>query len=373
MEPAEVVDRKGSTGVVLTVFKHCVNTGDKDWLWLQFSFIHYLALDVQREPKVSEKLSSGFEFGGLGCLVGLGISREVCFIKHAEPLVSLLLHFRLSFKALFPSVFPKSHQPLMCWTQLSGPGSRVSPCAQEVMPVTSVIQKKILPTSLPGPLKGTSSKGEMKKISPHKRPDCSYQESWPSGSAVCKAPTTHGVMHDAHDNSPVFQEDFQFPGGFPVFISYRSWCIEPQRSLIQSLRTWACCPWPKNSQILQLAVGVMKPGISPVCFWLLFPWVGSFRGSFFIFLSIPWHLSLPLLLWPLTRTSSTLPWVSQLGSKEVTTCQLVPSYLVTVCSPKGIFGLGLCVCEYMCVFYMLYFYHRKDRQYIMSSVEEVTH
>lgn len=30
MEPAEVVDRKGSTDVVLTVFKHCVNTGDKD-------------------------------------------------------------------------------------------------------------------------------------------------------------------------------------------------------------------------------------------------------------------------------------------------------------------------------------------------------
>lgn len=27
----------------------------------------------------------------------------------------------------------------------------------------------------------------------------------------------------------------------------------------------------------------------------------------------------------------------------------------------------------MCVFYMLYFYHRKDRQYIVSSVQEVTH
>lgn len=64
------------------------------------------------------------------------------------------------------------------------------------------------------------------------------------------------------------------------------------------------------------------------------------------------------------------PWVSQLGKEEVTTCQLVPSYLVTVCSPKGIFGLGLCVC--VC-FYMLYFYLRKDRQYIMSSVQEVTH
>lgn len=55
VEPAEVVDRKGSTGVVLTVFKHRVNTGDKDWLWLQFSFIHYIALDPQREPRVSEK------------------------------------------------------------------------------------------------------------------------------------------------------------------------------------------------------------------------------------------------------------------------------------------------------------------------------
>lgn len=55
VEPAEVVDRKGSTGVVLTVFKHRVNTGDKDWLWLQFSFIHYIALDLQREPRVNEK------------------------------------------------------------------------------------------------------------------------------------------------------------------------------------------------------------------------------------------------------------------------------------------------------------------------------
>lgn len=85
------------------------------------------------------------------------------FHKHGEPLVSLLFHFHLSSKALFPSVFPKSHQPLMCWTQLSGPGSRASPCAQEVMPVTPLIQKKILPTNLPGPLNGNSSKGEMEK------------------------------------------------------------------------------------------------------------------------------------------------------------------------------------------------------------------
>lgn len=181
------------------------------------------------------------------------------FHKHAEPLVSPLFDFYFSFKAVFPSVVPKSHQPLMCWMWLSGPGSRTSPCAQEVMPVTPVIQKQILPTNLPGPLKGASSRGELEKISPQKRPDFSQQEIWPSGDVVCKPPPTCGVMHNTHANSPgVFQEHFQFPGGFPVFISYRSWCSEPQRPPIQFLRTWACCPWPKNSQISQLARGIMK-------------------------------------------------------------------------------------------------------------------
>lgn len=84
---------------------------------------------------------------------------------------------------------------------------------------------------------------------------------------------------------------------------------------------------------------------------------------------LAWAL-LPCSLYSLAAPAPTFLWVSQLGKEEVTTCQLVPSYLVTVCSPKGIFGLVLCVC--VC-FYMLYFYLRKDRQYIMSSVQEVTH
>lgn len=203
------------------------------------------------------------------------------FHKRVEPLVSLLFHVHLSFKALFPSVFPESHQPLMCWTQLSGPGSRFSPCAQE-MPVTPVIQKKILPTDLPGPLKGTRSRGEMEKISPI-RDQIAPRRKADLHGVQCVKHQQHAVSctacHTHANSSGVFQEHFQLPGGFPIVISYRSWCYEPQRPPIHSLGMWACCSWPKNSQILQLAVGVMKTWnksslllISFSLSWL-FPWL----------------------------------------------------------------------------------------------------
>lgn len=55
---------------------------------------------------------------------------------------------------------------------------------------------------------------------------------------------------------------------------------------------------PKILRFYSWLEGLWKPGISSVCFWFLFPWAGSFHGSFFILLSIPWHLSPPSLVAP---------------------------------------------------------------------------
>lgn len=60
-------------------------------------------------------------------------------------------------------------------------------------------------------------------------------------------------------------------------------------------------------------------------------------------------------------------WAGLLTSEyeKVGTCQVAPAYLVTVCSPEAIFGLGSYV-SIICVFHVLYFYQSRDRQYIMS-------
>lgn len=257
MEPAEVVDRKGSSGVVLTVFKHYVNTGDKDWLWLKFSFIHYIALDLQKEPRMSEKPSSGFEFGDLGCWFGLRMSNKVCFINMLSPWFPLSLTSTFPSKLSFLQWFPN---PTRLWCV--GCGSQDLAAEPPHVPRRWCqshlsFRSRYFPQIYQDPWREPVA--ELEKISPQKRPDFSQQEICPSGDVVCKPPPTRGVMHNTHANSPgVFQEHFQFPGGFRVFISYRSWCSEPQRPPIQFLRTWACCPWPKNSQISQLAGGIMK-------------------------------------------------------------------------------------------------------------------
>lgn len=130
---------------------------------------------------------------------GLGISSKVCFINMLS-----LFHFHLSFKALFPSVVPKSHQPLMGWTQLTGPGSRTSPCAQGLMPVSPVIQKKMFLTDLPGPLKGTSSRGEMEKKSAPRRDQVSPSRKTDLQGVRCVKHQQHVVSCTIH--MPTLQE-----------------------------------------------------------------------------------------------------------------------------------------------------------------------
>lgn len=211
----------------------------------------------------------------------------------------------------------------------------------------------------------------MEKMSPQKRPDCSQADLQ---EVQCVEHQPHAVPCMIH--MPTLQEFSRSISSLQEVCQFLSHmkvdALSPKDLLFSPSGLGLAVHGPKILRFYSWLEGLWKPGVSPVCFWFLFPWAGFFHGS--PLSCYPSHdISLPLLLWPHTKTNSTLPWVSQLGSKEVTTCQLVPSYLVTVCSPKGIFGLGLCVCVYMCVFYMLYFYHRKDRQYIMSSVQEVTH
>lgn len=218
--------------------------------------------------------------GGLGCWVGLGISSKVHFIN------VLSLWFPFSFTSTFPSklsflqCFPN---PTSLWCV--GHSSQDLAAGSPHVPrrcQSPVIQKKILPTDLPEPLKGTRSRGEMEKISPIRGQIAPRRKADLHG-VQCVKHQQHAVSctacHTHANSSGVFQEHFQLPGGFPIVISYRSWCYEPQRPPIHSLGTWACCSWPKNSQILQLAVGVMKTWnksslllISFSLSWL-FPWL----------------------------------------------------------------------------------------------------
>lgn len=192
-----------STCVALTALSSCVNTGYKNWLCLQFSLIHYSALDIQG---VNEKLSSGFAFGDPGCYTGLGGFSKDWFVE----MLSLWVPF--SFAATSPSklfsVFLEYHQPLAYRTQLAGPGDRASLCAREVTQITPVIQQKMLQQGneeiYPGPLKGISGKGEIEKstrrrdrITPTRNSD--FQGLWwteQQEDAVC------GITHDTRVRPP---------------------------------------------------------------------------------------------------------------------------------------------------------------------------
>lgn len=291
MEPAEVVDRKGSTGVVLTVFKHCVNTGDKDWLWLQFSFIHYIALDLQREPRTSENLSSGFEFGDLGCWVWLGISSKVCFIN------MLSLWFPLSFTSTFPSKLP-----FLQWfpnpTSLWCVGRSSQDLAAEPPHVPrrwcqshlSFRRRRYCPQIYQDPWREPVAEESWKKsvprkdqISPSRKSD--LQEMWYVNhqqhvvSCTIHMPT----LQEFSRSISSFQEVFQFLSHIEVD------ALSPKHLLFSFSGHGLAAHGPKILRFHSWLEGLWKPGVSPVCFWFLFP----SAGSFFILLSIPWHLSLP--------------------------------------------------------------------------------
>lgn len=203
-----------STCVALTALSSCVNTGYKNWLCLQFSLIHYSALDIQG---VNEKLSSGFAFGDPGCYTGLGGFSKDWFVEFvdAESLGSLLFCCHLSFKALFSvsRVSPASGIPDTArrpwWQSLPAcPGGDANHTRHSAEDVATGQWG-----NLPRTTEGNQWQRRDRKINSQKRPDHSHQECWLSGVVVVRAPGRCSVWyHTWHtcQASRSFQELFLF-------------------------------------------------------------------------------------------------------------------------------------------------------------------